>query len=137
MRYFIIGLGSNIQPEQNMPKACAAIATHVKVISYSPILVNPPLGKTFNFIFHNQLLLIKTNLSTDILKNIFADIEISMGREPKTPARKFNDRPIDIDLLHQADDVISVMSHSFSEPYNQTIMQRWHDVKFSLAADND
>ncbi len=137
MRYFLIGLGSNIQPEHNMPHACSIIALHVDVISYSPVLINPPQGKTFNFIFHNQLLLVRSDLDDAALKIIFADVEISMGREAKTPARKFKDRPIDIDILHQSDDVNTLLAHRFDEPYNQTIMARWHDIKPSLTADND
>lgn len=125
MRYYLIGLGSNIQPENNIPFAGQAIAKHLKVISRSPVLVNPPRGHTFNFPFHNQLLLIQSQKPATELKTLFEMIEMEMGREPKSPARKFNDRPIDIDILHQDHDLKTLLSVSLEDPYNQEIMANW------------
>jgi 2-amino-4-hydroxy-6-hydroxymethyldihydropteridine diphosphokinase len=125
MHYYLIGLGSNIQPEAHMPLACKAIAKHLKVVSYSPVLVNPPRGHTFNFPFHNQLLLIESPQPATELKALFEVIEMELGREPKSPERKFNDRPIDIDILHQDVDLTRLLSVSLEDPYNQEIMTQW------------
>lgn len=125
MRYYLISLGSNIQPEDNMPLACEAITKHLNVISCSPVLINPPRGHTFNFPFHNQLLLIQSLQTASEIKALFEIIEMDMGREPKSPERKFNDRPIDIDILHQDHDLESLLSFSLEDPYNQEIMANW------------
>lgn len=125
MRYYLIGLGSNIQPEDNMPLACETIAKHLKVISRSPVLINPPRGQTFSFPFHNQLLIIQSAKPATEIKALFEAVEMEMGREPKSPERKFNDRPIDIDILHQGHNLESLLSFSLEDPYNQEIMASW------------
>ena len=125
LHYSLIGLGSNIQPEVHMPLACKTIANHLNVVSHSPVLVNPPRGHTFNFLFHNQLLLIQSQKTATDIKALFETIEADLGREPKSPERKFNDRPIDIDILHQEVDLARLLSASLEDPYNQEIMANW------------
>lgn len=125
MHYYLIGLGSNINPETNIKLAQEAIAEHSQVINSSSVLINPPCGKTFHYPFHNQLLVIYSARSSQSLKSIFETIEIQLGREKKCPERKFNDRPIDIDILHQNDNLLQLMKYPLEESYNQEIMSNW------------
>lgn len=125
MSYYLIGLGSNIQPENNITTACKEIAPYVNIIDCSPVLINPPCGHTFQFTFHNQILLVNSLHSALELKTLFETIEVKMGREPKNPQRRFKDRTIDIDILAQADTIQHVLSTKLEESYNQTIMKNW------------
>ena len=123
--YYLIGLGSNIEANTNISRAHSAIAQHVEIIELSPVLINPPCGKTFHFPFHNQILLIRSPKNCVQLKAIFENIEIQLGREAKCAERKFNDRPIDIDILQQQQDLQRLLKQPLVEPYNQQIMSNW------------
>lgn len=125
MNYYLIGLGSNIQPERNITLACKEIAHHVEILDHSPVLINPPCGHTFQFTFHNQILLIQSLQTVTELKTVFETLEIDMGREAKCPQRKFNDRPIDIDILAQANSAQEALATVLKETYNQKIMHDW------------
>lgn len=125
MHYYLIGLGSNIDPETNIKLAQEAIAEHAQIMSSSSVLINPPCGKTFHYPFHNQLLVIYSADSSQNLKALFEAIEIRLGREKKCPERKFNDRPIDIDILYQHNDLPQLMKCPLEESYNQEIMSNW------------
>lgn len=125
MPYYLVGLGSNLEPELNITKANQAIALQVSILDHSPVLINPPCGTSFQFTFHNQILLIQSEHTAAHLKALFEHIEISMGREPKSPERRLKDRPIDIDILIAANSAEEVLSTSFSESYNQAIMRDW------------
>jgi len=126
MSYYLVGLGSNLEPEFNITKAYQEIALQVSILDHSPVLINPPCGTSFQFTFHNQILLIQSEHSSAHLKALFERIEIRMGREPKSPERRLKDRPIDIDILAQSDSMEEILSIPFTETYNQTIMHSWH-----------
>jgi 2-amino-4-hydroxy-6-hydroxymethyldihydropteridine diphosphokinase len=126
MPYYLVGLGSNLEPELNITKAYQEIALQVSILDHSPVLINPPCGTSFQFTFHNQILLIQSEHSSAHLKALFEHIEISMGREPKSPERRLRDRPIDIDILAQSTSAESILSTPFIETYNQAIMHSWH-----------
>ncbi len=126
MSYYLVGLGSNLEPEFNITKAYQEIALQVSILDHSPVLINPPCGTSFQFTFHNQILLIQSEHSSAHLKALFERIEIRMGREPKSPERRLKDRPIDIDILAQSNSVEEILSIPFTETYNQTIMHSWH-----------
>ena len=125
MEYLLIGLGSNINPQPNLIAAISKIEQQITVLQRSSILINPACGDTFHFSFHNQILLASTDISLKELKRRFEEIEIELGREAKTPARKFTDRTIDIDILKHSSSLSDLCHTSFSENYNQEIMTRW------------
>jgi 2-amino-4-hydroxy-6-hydroxymethyldihydropteridine diphosphokinase len=125
MNYYLIGLGSNIQPERNISWAHKEISHYLDILNQSPVLINPPCGNTLNFTFHNQILLIHSLKTAAELKSLFETLEIELGREPKCPERKFKDRTIDIDILAQAETAEEALSTALTETYNQKIMQDW------------
>ena len=132
MPYYLIGLGSNLEPECNITQAYQEIALQVSILDHSSVLINPPCGTSFQFTFHNQILLAQSEHSTEHLKSLFEHIEISMGREPKSPERRLKDRPIDIDILAQANSAEEVLSTSFTETYNQAIMRDWQPSQLTI-----
>lgn len=101
MNTYLLGLGSNISPQQNLEQAIGQLNRVGDVISTSPVLITAPVGDTFNGDFGNQLVILKTQLPPTMLKHQLLSIELEMGREPKSPARKTKDRTIDIDILQQ------------------------------------
>jgi 2-amino-4-hydroxy-6-hydroxymethyldihydropteridine diphosphokinase len=125
MNYYLIGLGSNIQPERNISRACKEIANYLDILNQSAVLINPPCGNTLNFTFHNQILLIHSFQTAAELKSLFETLEIELGREPKCPERKFKDRTIDIDILSQAETAADALATPLKETYNQQIMRDW------------
>jgi 2-amino-4-hydroxy-6-hydroxymethyldihydropteridine diphosphokinase len=125
MNYYLIGLGSNIQPERNISSACKEITSYLDILNQSAVLINPPCGNTLNFTFHNQILLIHSLKTAAELKSLFETIEIKLGREPKCPERKLKDRTIDIDILAQAETADDALATHLKETYNQQIMRDW------------
>ena len=77
MFYYLIGLGSNIDPNKHLKAAIQSLNAQmaVNVLSQSPVLVNPPCGDSFHYEFHNQLLLIKSHLASASLKKKLEQID--------------------------------------------------------------
>lgn len=131
MFYYLIGLGSNIQPDKHLSKSILLLATQVSIISQSPVLINPPCGDSFQFEFHNQLLLIHSQLDADCLKEKLEHIELQLGREAKSPARKLKDRTIDIDIIKNAETIHELFKDPLEESYNRDIMNIWPEIKIN------
>ena len=125
MMYLLLSLGSNIQPLDNIPKAQQLIAKHVKLLHLSHILENPPCGASFQADFHNQLIIVSSDKKALELKNEFEQIELLLGREPKTLARKLKDRTIDIDILGHSNRLETCFQLPLKDSFNQRIMYEW------------
>lgn len=130
MFYYLISLGSNIQPDKHLIAAIKSLNAQVEVdvLSQSPVLVNPACGDSFHYEFHNQLLLLQSPVLQDSLKERLEKIELELGREAKTPARKFNDRTIDIDIIRQGNTINSLLETSLEENYNRKILSLWPEI---------
>jgi 2-amino-4-hydroxy-6-hydroxymethyldihydropteridine diphosphokinase len=129
MFYYLIGLGSNIQPQKHLIQAIKYLGNQVDILGKSQVLINPPCGTSFHYEFHNQLLLIRTELPQDRLKPLLEDIELTLGREAKSPARKLNDRTIDIDIIRQGDSATALFTSPLEESYNRQILAQWTEVQ--------
>lgn len=136
MFYYLMGLGSNIQPQKHLIDAIRSLNAQmeVNVLAQSPVLVNPPCGDSFHFVFHNQLLLLQSSLLKDALKKRLEQIELTLGREAKTPARKLNDRTIDIDIISTGKTIGALFSTPLEEDYNRKIMTLWPEVDYLIAS---
>ena len=125
MSYYLVSLGSNVQAHIYLPKALILINKTYQSVAQSQVLVNPACGDYFNSPFHNQLLLLESDQTSEQIKAIFEQFEIQLGREAKSPQRKFKDRTIDIDILSQAETVEDALATPLKETYNQQIMRDW------------
>lgn len=125
MNFFLLGLGSNIQPEQNLPKAQSALEEVGQIATCSPALSTQAVGKSFHQSFHNQLLVFESELPAPLLKQKLQQIEVALGREPKSPARKTKDRTIDIDILGQGNSQQDCLTMPLDEIYYQKVQQAW------------
>ncbi|WP_221796867.1 2-amino-4-hydroxy-6-hydroxymethyldihydropteridine diphosphokinase [Oceanobacter mangrovi] len=125
MRFYLLGLGSNIDPASNLNKAMQLLQQQLQVLDCSPVIDTAAVGSCFNAAFKNQLILAACPLSPEHLKQQLLQMEERLGREPKTPERQFHDRPIDIDILAYADEPEPCLQTELSESYYQTALQRW------------
>ena len=97
--HFLIGLGSNIAPVENMALMVRALLPHIERLTLSRVLTTPPVGMNTHRHFLNAVAYIETTLSAEQLKTISNQIEAEMGRDRSDPDSKHKDRPADIDIL--------------------------------------
>lgn len=93
----LIGLGSNLIPEKNIPEALHLLGISVAIRKYSSIYQSPAIGSNGPD-FLNSAVLIETDSTLEILrKNILSPIEDQLDRIRS--ADKYMDRTIDLDVL--------------------------------------
>jgi len=125
MHFYLLGLGSNIDPEIYLPEACAELSAVGDIIDKSPALPTQKVGATFNGEFMNQLIVLASESEPDHLKQQLLSIESRLGREKKTPERQFRDRTIDIDILLCATTAEECRGAPLEESYYRCIQQQW------------
>lgn len=125
MPTYLLGLGSNLEPDNNLPKAARLLQHMFDVLDVSPMVDTTPVGDTFNYPFKNQLVIIRTELDDQALKQQLLALEEHMGREPKTPSRQYRDRPIDIDILACGIDERQCLKEELEESYYASVQRAW------------
>lgn len=125
MSFFLLGLGSNLNAQANLPAALAALDELGTLVDVSPALATAAVGDTFHHDFHNQLAILQSDLPAPMLKHRLQAIETNMGREPKSPARKTKDRPIDIDILAHSDCAEKCRHMVPDESYYRRVYDLW------------
>jgi len=123
--YYLLGFGSNIDPETNFIAARQQLGLFATIIAVSPALRTETVGNTFHFPFKNQIVLIQCDLLPNILKLRLQRIETALGREPKNPARKEKDRTIDIDILTNAKSAKECLIADLEDSYNHEVKSLW------------
>ncbi|RMF45514.1 MAG: 2-amino-4-hydroxy-6-hydroxymethyldihydropteridine diphosphokinase [Anaerolineae bacterium] len=99
-----LSLGSNIQPEENLPRALRLLARQVEVVAVSRVWETPPEGVE-GPAFCNAAAHIRTPLSAKQLKwEVLRPIETALGRVRGDD--KFAPRPIDLDIILYAGKVL-------------------------------
>jgi 2-amino-4-hydroxy-6-hydroxymethyldihydropteridine diphosphokinase len=90
-------LGSNIEPERNIPRAVAAIAERETLLAVSSVWQSPPSDGSNQPEYWNAAVLIRTVKSpAEIYSGVIVPIEQSLGRVRS--ADTFAPRTMDIDL---------------------------------------
>jgi 2-amino-4-hydroxy-6-hydroxymethyldihydropteridine diphosphokinase len=111
-----LSLGSNIQPEENLPKAIEKLAESSRLVAVSPVWETLPLGTTGdqpNFL--NAATLVETDQSPESFKaEVIRRIEDDLGRVRTTD--KFAPRPIDIDIMFFNNQVLDVDNRHIPDP---------------------
>ena len=93
----LIGLGSNLDPDQNISEALRLLGNQVTIRNVSSIYQSPAVGSSGPD-YLNSAVLIETDLSLDMLrKNILTPIENQLERVRSSD--KYMDRTIDLDVL--------------------------------------
>ena len=93
----VIGLGSNINAEENIRRAKEAIAGEFMLIKSSSFVETEPVGFKEQDRFINGALLIETELNATRLESRLKVLETELGRV-KTD-NKYGPRSIDLDIL--------------------------------------
>jgi len=96
---FLLGIGSNIHPDENLAQIIFLLLNHFSTFSLSRVLRIPPIGMNSHRDFLNTVVFIETSMAEQDLKKICNDIEIKLGRDRNDPARKMKDRPAALDIL--------------------------------------
>jgi 2-amino-4-hydroxy-6-hydroxymethyldihydropteridine diphosphokinase len=91
-----ISLGSNIDPERNLPLAMRNLEAIGEIRAVSAVYQNPSVGPTPQPDFLNAAVLIATDLEPLEIRAILREIEAAMGRVRSED--KYAPREIDLDL---------------------------------------
>lgn len=97
MNTAIIGLGSNIDPADNIEKAKTLLQEQFTVLGLSEFTQTKPVGNTHQADFINGAILIETAQTLPQLKATLKGIEQKLGRPQHHP--KSAPRTIDLDIL--------------------------------------
>ena len=82
---YLLGLGSNINPQQNTEKMVIALLQEFKALKLSRVLKIPPVGMNSHRDFLNTIVFVETDLSQRELKSFCNQIEINLGRDRDDP----------------------------------------------------
>jgi len=97
MNTAVVGLGSNINPIENIDRAKKLISQEHQLIAESPLIQTAPIGIKGQDKFLNGALLVKTELDYPTFNQCLKEIETFLGRE-KTSV-KSGPRTIDLDII--------------------------------------
>lgn len=127
MNRVIIGLGSNIDPNQNIREAKETLAQKFRLLAESCFTSTKPIGKIHQPDFINGTVLIETELSIGQLKKMLKTIESDLGR--KETGNRDGPRTIDLDIVVWNK---SIMDQSFYERnyLKQSVLELAPDLKY-------
>ncbi len=91
-----ISLGSNIEPEKNLPLAVERLAQIGEILAISMVYQNPAVGPTPQADFLNAAVMIATDFEPLEIRAKLREIETGMGRVRSED--KYAPRQIDLDL---------------------------------------
>ena len=110
MHTAILGIGSNINPNENIHQAIILLSEVGHVNKLSEIKITKPIGITDQPYFSNGAVLITTELDKSELRKHLKLIEDKLGRDRSRP--KFGPREIDLDIVIFDDVVVDDDYHS-------------------------
>ena len=105
----VIGLGSNINPEENIRKAKDAIAGEFDLIKSSSFVETEPVGFKEQDRFINGAVLIETEHDAGSLKLWLKALETGLGRV--NTDNKYGPRTIDLDILVWNGEIVDAEVH--------------------------
>jgi 2-amino-4-hydroxy-6-hydroxymethyldihydropteridine diphosphokinase len=92
-----LSLGSNIEPEVNLPKAVQLLSQHGEIQKASSVWESKPVGTTGANYLNICLLFRSIFLINELKEKVIHPVELQLGR--KRSDDKFAPRTIDIDVL--------------------------------------
>ena len=98
---YLLGIGTNLDPERNVPDIVEALLLIFGRIQLSRFYQTLPIGMESTKPFINFCAFVPTELGPEACKAACVGIEIALGRDRLHPASKTRDRPADLDLLMQ------------------------------------
>jgi 2-amino-4-hydroxy-6-hydroxymethyldihydropteridine diphosphokinase len=111
-----LSLGSNINPESNLPAAVRELSTFGKIVAVSRVWESAPVGFTEQANFLNAAVLLETTFSADaVWTQVIPSVERRLGRV-RDPANKNAPRTIDVDLSLLDDEVVTTGTRLLPDP---------------------
>lgn len=104
MNNCIIGIGSNILAEINIPAMLKLLAEDFEIVQVSKMVQTKPIGITDQADYTNGAVRIRTQLSLNELSVYLKNLEDRMGRDRNQ--QRFGPRNIDLDILIWNNEVI-------------------------------
>ena len=97
--YYVISIGSNIQPEHHVAVAVSTLAKNFgSLYLYQRVYTQAQLVES-NHVFINSVLVLKSTMPATALKAELCRIEEQLGRDRSDPKRSVKDRSCDLDIL--------------------------------------
>ena len=126
MNRAVIGVGSNIEPGINVPRARERIAERHVILAESPLVETTPVGYVHQPDFTNGALLLETPVDRQRLKADLKAIELLLGRQPGQD--RYGPRTIDLDIVVWNGEVID--QDLYSRDYlRESVLAVWPDLK--------
>jgi len=100
----IIGIGSNIDPEQNIASAIFFLRQDQDLISVSSLVKTSPIGIADQPDFLNGAALVYTSMGMAEFRGYLKNLEDKLKRDRTAP--KFGPRTIDLDIIKWDDQII-------------------------------
>ena len=100
----IIGIGSNIDADKNIPEMLELLAADVEVVKVSQMIQTKPIGITNQPDYINGAVRIRTKMDKNGLSSYLKKLEERLGRIRNQ--EKFGPRNIDLDILIWNDAVV-------------------------------
>lgn len=124
MYRYIIGIGSNINPQHNVPRILTALLDLADEIQTSRIIQTAPSGMDSQRPFLNLAASLLYPDEAAALKTRFNTIETRLGRDRAAPDSSVRDRPADLDILLQlSPDAQTIASATLPpEPYLRPVV---------------
>lgn len=119
--WYLCGLGSNIDPEHNVPRAVAHLARLFGPVSLSPVIRTAPQGMDSDNSFLNALAVFHSELTPDRVKVRLNALEEGLGRDRSDPWSGVRDRPIDVDILEAAPEPVFSGQGIIEDYYRQLL----------------
>ena len=111
-----VALGSNIDPELNLPAAVRELATLGEIAAVSRVYESPPVDGSAQANYLNAAVLLLTDLSAETLcRQSLPAIEATLGRV-RDPHDKNAARTIDLDLVLYDEDVLTIDHRRIPDP---------------------
>ena len=104
MNTCIIGIGSNIHAEENIPRSLQILDKDVHILQVSEMVKTKPIGITDQAEFTNGAVKIETEWTQEELNNYLKEVEDRMGRDRSE--KKFGPRCIDLDIMIWNDKIV-------------------------------
>ncbi|MBF0281127.1 MAG: 2-amino-4-hydroxy-6-hydroxymethyldihydropteridine diphosphokinase [Zetaproteobacteria bacterium] len=130
MKRIIIGLGSNIEPEQHLTSAAQALRQHFSDIIFSPVYRSQAVGMEGDD-FLNACAMFTYGGGREALLSQLKGLEDQHGRDRSHGSWK--PRTLDLDLLMQDDQVVDADIYKYAHIY----VPIGHLIALKLPCEND
>ena len=101
-----LGLGSNLQPEENLRLGIRELSRRFSLKAVSPVYQNQAFGFEGED-FLNAVACVETDTEAEVIGSVLNEIHEIAGRERGSP--DFASRTLDIDLLLYGDEIIPAL----------------------------